>query len=58
VGSRFPGEHTLVTVDFKDAPGGTEVIITHENFSTTEAVNPHKNGWEGCLASLENFLKK
>jgi uncharacterized protein YndB with AHSA1/START domain len=57
-GSNFPDEHTLVTVEFKDAPGGTEVTITHENFASAEVMNQHNRGWEGCLTSLENFLKK
>ena len=57
-GSHFPDEHTLVTVDFKDATGGTEVTITHEHFSTAEIMGQHQRGWEGCLISLENFLKK
>lgn len=57
-GSRFTDENTLVTVEFKDAPGGTEVTITHENFSTAESMSMHNRGWEGCLTSLENFLKK
>ena len=58
IGSMFPDEHTLVTVEFKDAPEGTEVTITHENFSTAEIMSQHNRGWEGCLVSLENFLKK
>ena len=57
-GSRFPDENTLVTVEFKDATGGTEVTITQENFSSAQAMNQHKLGWEGCLVSFENFLKK
>jgi uncharacterized protein YndB with AHSA1/START domain len=57
-GSRFPDENTLVTVTFKDAEGGTEVTIRHENFSTAEIMSPHNLGWEGALSSLENFLKK
>jgi uncharacterized protein YndB with AHSA1/START domain len=57
-GSRFPDENTLVTVEFKDAQGGTEVTITHENFTSAESRNQHQRGWEGCLTSLENFLNK
>ena len=57
-GSRFPDESTLVTVAFKDAEGGTEVTITHENFSSAEAMNQHNRGWEGGLTSLEGFLNK
>jgi uncharacterized protein YndB with AHSA1/START domain len=57
-GSRFPDENTLVTVAFRDAEGGTEVTITHENFSSAEVMSQHNRGWEGCLTSLEAFLNK
>ena len=53
-----PTEETLVTVTFKDADGGTEVTITHENFSSAEVMSQHNRGWEGCLTSLEAFLNK
>jgi uncharacterized protein YndB with AHSA1/START domain len=57
-GSSFPDENTLVTVDFKDVEGGTKVTITHENFTSAGAMDQHKRGWEGALASFESFLKK
>jgi uncharacterized protein YndB with AHSA1/START domain len=57
-GSRFPDENTLVTVAFKDAEGGTEVTITHENFTSAEVMSQHNRGWESCLTSLEAFLNK
>jgi uncharacterized protein YndB with AHSA1/START domain len=47
-----PGYETLVTVEFKDADGGTELVLTHEGFTDAEAVAKHNEGWNGCLANL------
>ena len=47
-----PGYETLVTVEFKAASGGTEVIITHEGFTETETRSRHEYGWNGCLDNL------
>jgi uncharacterized protein YndB with AHSA1/START domain len=44
---------TLVTVEFLDAGGSTEVIITHEQFPTAEAKDGHEQGWTSCLNRLE-----
>lgn len=45
-------EQSLVTVEFKDAVDGTEVILTHERLSTEESRNKHQHGWIGCLQNL------
>lgn len=47
---------TLVTVDFFDRGGATEVALTHEFFSTEEDCSRHKNGWEATLDKLEKSL--
>lgn len=51
-------EVTLVTVEFRDVEGGTEVNLTHERFTSAESRNKHQHGWEGCLQKLEQFFGK
>ena len=48
---------TLVTFTFKNKGEETEVNLLHENFKTEEAKELHSQGWEGCLAKLENFYQ-
>jgi uncharacterized protein YndB with AHSA1/START domain len=43
---------TLVTVEFHDLGGATEVIVTHELFPDEAARDRHQEGWSGCLARL------
>lgn len=50
-----PGE-TLVTVEFLDRGGSTEVVLTHEMFQAREARDAHAQGWAGCLDKLVTFL--
>jgi uncharacterized protein YndB with AHSA1/START domain len=52
------GAETLVTVEFKDVEGGTELILTHEHFTSTEAAAKHQQGWQGCLDNLEKFSRE
>jgi len=47
---------TLVTVDFHDRGGATEVVLTHEFMPDQEWRDKHAQGWTGCLAALENYL--
>jgi len=54
-GGEGAGE-TLVTVDFTEAQGGTEVRITHERFPSTEARDRHNEGWTLSLEHLEKLL--
>jgi uncharacterized protein YndB with AHSA1/START domain len=49
-------EDTLVTVEFLDRGGATEVILTHERFPNAEARDKHNQGWTGCLGRLEKLL--
>ncbi len=47
---------TLVTVEFNDLGGSTEVVLTHEGFPNGEARDGHDEGWTSCLARLESLL--
>ncbi len=47
---------TLVTVEFTDLGGTTEVVLTHELFPTAEAKAGHEQGWTSCLNRLEQLF--
>ena len=47
---------TLVTVEFRDLGGSTEVSLTHQNFTNYEDRNKHNEGWTGCLGQLQDYL--
>lgn len=40
---------TLVTVEFLDRGGSTEVLLTHEFFPGAKALERHAKGWSGSL---------
>jgi uncharacterized protein YndB with AHSA1/START domain len=42
-----------VRVEFVAAPGGTEVVVTHECIADAAVARSHEIGWSGCLASLD-----
>jgi uncharacterized protein YndB with AHSA1/START domain len=52
------GEETLVTVEFRGHGDATEVLLTHERFSTREARDEHAKGWTGCLERLGKLLAR
>jgi uncharacterized protein YndB with AHSA1/START domain len=43
---------TLVTVEFHDLGGSTELVLTHERFPSLEEREKHSHGWTGCLDQL------
>jgi uncharacterized protein YndB with AHSA1/START domain len=47
---------SLVTVEFAEEGGSTEVSITHSGFATEEIRDLHVHGWDGVLANLERVL--
>jgi uncharacterized protein YndB with AHSA1/START domain len=47
---------TLVTVEFNDLGGSTEIILTHERFPNTDATASHEKGWTSCLSRLEGLF--
>ncbi len=50
-----PGDETLVTVEFNEVSGGTEVVLTHSGFATPEARDQHNMGWS---SSFDDRLAK
>jgi uncharacterized protein YndB with AHSA1/START domain len=51
-----PGELSLVTVSLKDADGGTEITILHENFTSEQSRDGHNRGWASILDKLTQTL--
>jgi uncharacterized protein YndB with AHSA1/START domain len=49
-------EETLVTVEFRDLGGSTELVLTHELFPDEVARDKHTEGWTGCLNGLAKRL--
>ena len=47
---------TLVTVEFLDRDGATEVVLTHELFPTDEVRGRHEEGWTACFDKLAQVL--
>jgi uncharacterized protein YndB with AHSA1/START domain len=47
---------TLVTVEFLDRGGSTEVVLTHEFFLNQKLRDGHERGWNGGLDKLAKLL--
>jgi len=47
---------TLVTVEFNDLGGRTEVVLTHELLPSAAAASSHEQGWQSCLNRLERLF--
>lgn len=47
---------TLVTVEFREVEGATELVLTHELFPDTKAREDHEQGWTGCLERLGRLV--
>ena len=55
-GTRMAGIETLVTVDFREVGQDTEVLLTHEGFSTHGDHTAHRDAWIGCFDRLTQTL--
>jgi len=49
---------TLVTVEFFEGEGVTEIVLKHELFTDVMQRNKHGEGWAGCLDHLERLLER
>jgi uncharacterized protein YndB with AHSA1/START domain len=47
---------TVVTVDFHEREGGTEVVLSHEGFASERSRQEHDQGWAECLEALVSLL--
>jgi uncharacterized protein YndB with AHSA1/START domain len=47
---------TLVTLEFNDRGGSTDLVLTHELFPTQDVRDEHSGGWDGCLSRLATLL--
>lgn len=47
---------TVVTVEFREVDGGTEVILTHTGFPNAEARDQHADGWTNCVERMQALL--
>ena len=47
---------TLLTVDFNEVAGGTELVLTHANLKTVESRNDHESGWTQIVDQLAGVL--
>ncbi len=47
---------TLVTIEFFDRDGSTEIRLTHEMFSDENMRDDHNRGWGGCFDKLTRYL--
>lgn len=53
-----PERESLVTLEFIASGEGTELLLTHERFADSQAREKHHEGWNGCLARLDQFLAR
>ncbi len=53
-----PDRESLVTLEFKAAGPGTELLLTHHRFADTASRDRHQNGWNGCIAGLDKYLSR
>jgi uncharacterized protein YndB with AHSA1/START domain len=47
---------TIVTIDLHERGDSTELVLTHERFTTTEERDNHRRGWVGGLEHLALHL--
>ncbi len=52
------GSDTLVTVEFLERGGETELVVTHERLATERARAEHDAGWIGCLDRLGGLVEQ
>jgi uncharacterized protein YndB with AHSA1/START domain len=49
---------TLVTVEFYEREGATEIVLKHERFKDVLQRDKHGEGWVGCFNQLERLLER
>lgn len=54
---RGAAPETIVTIDFRDVPGGTEITLVQEGFADTNDCEGHTHGWRSSLEKLEQTIR-
>ncbi len=49
-------EQTLVTVEFVEQGGYTEMRLTHERLADEAMILAHKTGWESCIDQIAEVV--
>lgn len=47
---------SLLTLEFNELDGGTELVLTHEQFATVESRDRHEEGWTAIMEELGAVL--
>ncbi len=53
-----PERESVVTVEFRSAGDGTELVLTHDRFADSQARDKHLEGWNGCTDRLGRYLSR
>jgi len=48
---------SLITVEFHDQGGRTEVVLTQTGFPSEASREDHRTGWDECLASIAKLVE-
>lgn len=48
---------TLVTLEFNDRGGETELVLIHERLPSTDSRDHHEMGWTSCFNCLQQYLQ-
>jgi uncharacterized protein YndB with AHSA1/START domain len=54
----WEARNSIVTVEFSDRDGGTEVRLVHEQLPSEESRDRHNEGWNSVLDRMEKFINK
>ena len=49
---------SIVTIEFSDRDGGTEVRLIHEKLPSGASRDRHNEGWNSVVDKLEKFVRK
>jgi len=49
-------KESVVTVELFERGKSTEMVFTHEGFTSAKEHDEHQRGWDGCFEKLEGFL--
>jgi len=47
---------TLLTLEFNELDGGTELVLTHEQFASVDSRDRHEAGWTAIIQQLDAFV--